>query len=359
MRSTMRRLATGIVWLLAVTVAFLASPLYAAEVPPGQKEVVFAGAGGTFETNFRTKIFPKFEQKTGIKVIYATGTTTGNFAKVQAQRARPEIDVIWTNDVTHGMGKQTGLYASLDPKRVTNLEYVYPFARDPDGIGVTQGVAAIGLEYNTRIFREKGLVLPTSWYDLWRPDLKGHVAIYTVPHGYGNLFLALMAKLERGSEQNVEPGLAKIKALAPNVLAFPDAPAQLDNLLKQGEVWLTYNATPRVFELQATGFSVDFLYPKEGAIYFVNYFDVVKGAPHPEAAQEFVNFLIGEEAQLGMAVEMLWGPINSRVKLPPDVARKVPSTPEQLKSLVRIDTRAVSANLQTWTERWRREVEGR
>src|SRR5574341_192013 len=142
MRSMIRHLLAWIGWLLTGTVVFLAAPLYAAEVPPGQKEVVFAGAGGTFETNFRTKIFPKFEEKTGIKVIYATGTTTGNFAKVQAQRARPEIDVIWTNDVTHGMGKQLGLYAPLDPKRVANLEYVYPFASDPDGIGVTQGVAA-------------------------------------------------------------------------------------------------------------------------------------------------------------------------------------------------------------------------
>ena len=58
-----------------------------------------------------------------------------------------------------------------------------------------------------------------------------------------------------------------------------------------------------MYELQATGFPTEFAYPKEGAILFANWFDVLKGAPHPELAQELVNFLLGP-AVVALAVPL-------------------------------------------------------
>ena len=63
--------------------------------------MIFYGFGGTHEKNMRARVIPPFEKKHGVKVTYVTGTSHSNFAKVRAQKDRPEGDVLWTNDVLH------------------------------------------------------------------------------------------------------------------------------------------------------------------------------------------------------------------------------------------------------------------
>jgi putative spermidine/putrescine transport system substrate-binding protein len=323
------------------------------------REVVFYGFGGTHEKNMRERVIPPFEAKHRAKVVYVTGTATSSFAKVRAQKDRPEGDVLWTNDVLHVVGKRLGLYEKLDAQRVTNLKDVIDLARDPENIGVMQGFQAEGLQYNTRVFKEKGWPPPTSWYDLWKPEFKGRVGLYGASGAYMHYFIPFLARLEGGNERNVDGAFRKLKELAPAAPTFASAPAELDNLLKQGEVWITFNGSSRVYELAATGFPTDFVYPKEGAIVFGNWFEVLKGAPHPDLAQEFVNYLISAEAQELFARYVFFGPINKHTKLDPETAKRVPHGPEQLARLVKLDYVAMNEQLAAWTERFNKEIERR
>jgi len=328
-------------------------------VPPAQKEIVFYGFGGTHEKNMRARIIPAFEQKYGVKVVYVTGTANSSFAKVRAQKDRPEGDVLWTNDVLHVVGKRLGLFEKLDPQRLTNLNDVLDIAKDSEGIGAMQGFQAEGLQYNTKVFRDKGWPVPTSWYDLWKPEFKGRVGLYGASGAYMQYFIPFLARLEGGNERNVEAAFKKLKDLAPSAPTFVNAPAELDNLIKQGEVWITFNGSSRVYELAGTGFPVDFVYPKEGTILFGNWFEVLKGAPHPELAQEFVNYLVSAEAQAAFAKYVFFGPINRLTKLDPETAKRVPHTREQLAKLVKLDYVAMNEQLPAWTDRFNKEIERR
>lgn len=326
-------------------------------VPPAQKEVIFYGFGGTHEKNMRTRVIPPFEKKYGVKVTYVTGTANSNFAKVRGHKDRPEGDVLWTNDVLHVVGKRLGLFEKIDAARMTNLAQLHDIAKDSDGVGVMQGFQAEGLQYNTKVFKEKGWPAPTSWYDLWKPELKGKIALYGASGAYMHYFIPFLAKLEGGNEKQVDAAFRKLKELAPAALTFVNAPAELDNLIKQGEVWLTFNGSSRVYELAATGFPTDFVYPKEGTILFGNWFEVLKGAPNAELAQEFVNYLISAEAQELFAKHVFFGPINKQTKLDPETAKKVPHTPEQLARLVKLDYVAMNEALPMWTDRFNKEIE--
>jgi putative spermidine/putrescine transport system substrate-binding protein len=321
--------------------------------------VVFLGFGGLHEKNMKERVLPPFEKKHNAKVLYVTGTMAANFARAQAQKARPEADVLWANDLTHVMGKAQTLFEKLDAARVANLKDVYDVSRDADGIGVMQGFQAEGLQYNTRIFRERNLPPPTSWYDLWRADLKGRVGFYAGTNAYTQYLIPLLARLEGGNERNVDGAFRKLREATASAQTFAVAPAELDNLLKQGEVWLTYNGSARVYELAATGFPVEFVYPKEGAILFANWFDVLKGAPHPELAQELVNYLISAEAQALFARHVFFGPVNKALTLDPEVARKVPFGPDQVGKLIKLDFVAMNEQVTKWTERWNKEIERR
>jgi putative spermidine/putrescine transport system substrate-binding protein len=360
-------LSASLRWLSVFILAGVALAAAAATVlaqapsrPKLEAEVVFAGYGGTFEKMTRQELIPPFEKATGIKVTLVVGTALSNFSKVQAARTRPDIDIYWSNELTHAAGKGLGLYEKLDPKVATNLAQVYDIARDPDSIGVVSSLLATGIHYNTKKLQEAGIPAPTSWNDLWNPRLKGKLALYTFGVAYSQDFLALMAKLHGGSEDNIQPGLARIKQLRANgnLVAFASTPAELDNLLVQGTAWMTVNGSPRAYILQGQGAPIDFAYPKEGAGFFANYFDIIKNAPHPNAAQAFVNYLIGVEAQAILS-KAFYGPINRNVRLPDEIARKVPYGAERINSLVRIDRYKMNQYLDAWTDAWNREIEAK
>lgn len=352
-RSTHRR--PLLAWSLAAAglVAVWAAPASA------QDKVILAGYGGSIEKLMTDTVIPAFEEATGIEVTYVVGTAMGNYSKVLAAKNAPEIDVYWSNGLTHAAGKQLGLYDALDPEIVTNLDQVFNAARDPDDIGVSSYVLATGIEYNTDAFEEAGIPAPTSWNDLWRPELKGKVALYNFNVAYSQDLIVILSRLNGGSEEDVQPGLDKLKALVAdgNVSSFVATPAELDNIMAQGQAWVTVNGSTRAYIMKDSGAPIDFVFPDEGAGFFNNYFDVVKGAPNPEAAQILVNYLIGEEAQALISEGLIVAPVNRNVAVSPELAERVPDGDAELEKLIVIDRQAMNANLDDWADRWNREVE--
>ena len=330
-----------------------------AQAAKAEGEVVFAGYGGSFEQFARNDLIPAFEKQTGIKVRFVVGTALSNFAKVMASRNSPEIDVYWSNELTHVAGKQQGLYEKLDPAVVTNMADVTDIAKDPDNIGVASYIMATGIQYNSKMFADAGLPPPTSWSDLWDPKLKGKIALYSFSVAYSQDLLAILTRLAGGTEKDIRPGLERVKALkaSGNLAVFASSPAELDNMLVQGQAWATVNGSPRGYILKDRGAPIDFAYPKEGAGFFANYFEVVKNAPHPKAAQILVNFLISQEMQLAIANGMVVAPINRKVVLSDKLKAQVPNDEAEMKKLIRIDRVEMNKQLDNWAEMWNREIE--
>lgn len=316
------------------------------------KELVFSGFGGSMQKALQSTVIPAFEKQFDAKVIYVSGTSNQILAKVRAQKKHPQIDVIWANDTTHFQGKQEGLYEKLDPKIVTHLPDLYDFARDPDGVGVVMGIQSLSLEYNTQVFKEKGWDAPTSWLDLWDEKYKGHVVAYNMPIGYTNLLLVEIAKLTGGSENDLQPAWDKFAELVPNALAFVTPPAQVDALFGSGAAWIAFNGSTRINDLIDRGAPVALANPKEGSILYPQQFDIVVNAPHPELAQQFVNFALSEEAQKMIAQSMLLGPVNKNVKLDAAEAAKVPYGEKEATSLLRFNMAPVNGKLAELTARW-------
>ena len=63
-----------------------------------QQKLTVAAYGGSYEDMMRKEIIPAFEKKTGAKVEYVAGNSTDNIARMQAQRANQEVDVLIVDD---------------------------------------------------------------------------------------------------------------------------------------------------------------------------------------------------------------------------------------------------------------------
>src|SRR5262249_42098196 len=141
-----------------------------------EEEVVFASNGGAYEKAFENDLFPAFSAKSGVKKLtYVAGQGPETLAKLRAQKAKPAIDVVWLAGSMGYQAEAEGLIQPLDFAKLPNLADIPKnFVTEKTQVPVT--ATFMSVLYNTKIFREKGFAAPTSWWDMWDPKFKGHVA---------------------------------------------------------------------------------------------------------------------------------------------------------------------------------------
>ena len=313
--------------------------------------VVLIGYGGTSQETMEAHILPLFTEETGIEVVYTPATAAQMYSQVRASAQNPDMDVAWTNPVTHLGGKEQDLYAELDPEIVTNLENVFDWAIDPDNIGVTMGVNPMGIEYNTEVFEENGWDPPSSWRDFWAPEYEGHVGFYTIDIAFSQFWLA--GYQQSIGAETLDPVWEDLEELEPKLASVVTSTAEMDQLFASGTAWIALNSNARSFQTRDNGAPVDWVPPDEGAVLFTNYFDVVKGAPHPEAAQRFINFMLEPEVQEIMAQELYYGPVVEGLDLSEDVQREAFYSPTGDLNAVSVDVARIEEELPEWTRQWK------
>lgn len=314
-----------------------------------------AGFGGSVETAFREKIIPPFEAATGMKVLYVAGNSTDTLAKLQAQRDKQDISVAIIDDAPMSLAVDFGLCAKLESGR--HSDDVYASARRLGDQAIGLGYGATGLVYNTKVFEKHGWPAPTSWKDLEDKRYAGQMVIPPIGNGFGLLALIMQARLNGGSEANIEPGFVAMKRIAPNVLAWEPSPGKMAELLQTGDAPLGVWGNGRVRALVAQGAPVKFVYPKEGALVILSEVCAVKGAPHPKQAQAFIQHLLSPQMQAVFTEATGLGPVNKNTVLAPELAAQVVYGPESVAKLIKVDTKVVNAGRAAWTARWNREIE--
>jgi putative spermidine/putrescine transport system substrate-binding protein len=319
-----------------------------------QQKLTVAAYGGSYEDMMRKEIMPAFEKRTGAKLEYVAGNSTDNIARLQAQRSNQEVDVAILDDGPMYQAVALGLCGDLKGVDVAQL---YPVADMKTGKSVTIGVVATGLMYNRKYFADNKWPAPTSWNDLKDPKYKSKLVIPPMNNTYGLQTVIMMARLNGGGEKSIDPGFKVMKdGVAPNVLAFEPQPGKMTELFQSGQAVIAVWGSGRVKAFQDTGFPVDFIYPKEGAMALgISACTVAKPNPSP-LAQQFVAFLLEPDVQAVLAKGSGAGPVNRKTELPPDLQKGLPYG-EAVGKLLTVDWDTVNANRAAWNNRFTREIE--
>lgn len=329
----------------------------AASVAHAETTLYVGGYGGAWEKLFKDKLIPQFEKReNGVKVVYVAENSTDTLAKLQAQRGRQELSVAMVDDGPMYQAVGQGLCAPVD--QAGPVKDLYPVARMQGDRSIGFGVVATGLAYNKDVFAKHGWAPPTSWNDLTDPKYRERVVVPPISNGYGLLTLLMMARLNGGSENNMDPGFQVMtKKVAPNVLTWEPSPGKMAQMLQTGDAALAVWGNGRVQDVINQGAPVGFVYPKEGAVALISAVCPVAGAPQPALAQRFVQFVVSPEVQTLLATDVGSGPVNKTVTLPPAIAAKVVSGPDKMKMLIAPDYQVINAKRAEWTARWDRSVE--
>ena len=319
-----------------------------------QKTLTVAAYGGVWDSHLRKEVFPEFEKKHGVKVEYVAGNSTDTLAKLQAQKGNQVIDVAIMDDGVMYQAIQLGFCAKIEGMDKAEL---YPAALFKDDKAVAVGQTGTGFMVNTKVFKDKGWAIPTSWNDLKDPKFKKQLVIPPINNTYGLYTLMMYARMNGGGEKNIEPGFKVMKAdINPNVLVYEPSPGKMTELFQSGQANIAVWGTGRVQAFANTGFPVDFIYPKEGApILLASACPVAKASINP-LAHEMIKLLVSAPIQTGMAKEMGNGPVNTKVDVNMPELRMAP-VGERAKQIISPDWDAINAQREDWTKRWNREVE--
>jgi len=192
---------------------------------PAQAQTLYvAGYGGSFEQTIRKEIVPAFVKKFGGTVEYIAGNSTDTVAKLQAQRGNQQIDVAIVDDGPMYQAIALGFCAPIaglpDADIVKSARY-----KEDKAVGI--GLVATGLMYNTKYFAERKWSATTSWNDLKDAKYKKLLVIPPLNNTYGLHTLVMMARLNGGGENNIDPGFkVVVNEVAPTCWCSSPRPAR-------------------------------------------------------------------------------------------------------------------------------------
>lgn len=315
--------------------------------------VVFGGPGGQTQTLFTQCALADFTQKYHVPVKYVAGNGSDLMAKVVVQKSLPTIDVTVATDAEEYIGQKQGVLAQVTTAAIPNLANI-PQALRSDMYRVPFAFSLAGIEYNTKIFKDRNFAAPTSWTDLFDPKFKGHVAINSITVNFTQALLVEFAKENGGSATNIDPGFKRMAALKPNLYAIYPSSTGIDQGFQQGTVWIAVNTGTRVHEAIKAGMPVDFVQPN-GIIRSTIYLASVKGAPHPKAATALMNWMLSKQVQSCLPTVVGDGPAVPNTAVPQDVARFF--TVDKSVRVAITDWPAVEQQLPSWVLRWNKEIE--
>lgn len=323
-----------------------------AATPNMESELIFACDGGIAQKIFEQELIPEFTRRNGVKVTYVPGQPADNLAKMRAQKSSPAMDVVWLAGAVTYKVIDDGLVAEIDHGKVPNLALIVPGISNEKATAPV-GVSVVGLAYNPTAFARNGLAVPNSWWDLWNPKLKGHVGINSISLSDTQAILVKVAALLNGDPRNVDAAFAKFRELRANAPYIFTSPGARETAVQQGDLWLSSATSGVTQRIKHSGVEIEFAQPKEGLVGYAVQLGIVKGAPHPNAAYAWVDYLLSAEVQQKMVTTLGYTPVNRDAKIPADLQKFY----SDLKNVLIPDWRYISAQLPAYVERWNREVE--
>jgi putative spermidine/putrescine transport system substrate-binding protein len=317
------------------------------------RPLVFATFTGSWEEAHKAVLVPAFRRETGnAPIVLDPMLSVDQIAKVTAARANPPIDVMLHDPGPGLQAIAAGLVEPYPVARSAHYKDLIPVAQEPEGPAAFFQV--VGLTYNPETVKTP----PTSWADLWSPAYKNRVGITNLASTLGTGFLVEVARMNGGSEADVEPGFAALQKLKPNLAAVAANPGALASLFQQGQIDISPGNFNAIQILKAQGVPVEFVAPKEGAIAFRTTMHITKNSPNAELAFKLIEAALSPEVQAAlMASPYLVVPTNTRVKIAGEVAKVLVASHEEMqKRFVFQDWKRINEQRAGWLDRFNREM---
>jgi putative spermidine/putrescine transport system substrate-binding protein len=297
------RLAVATLLLALLGLPLLALPARA------QNALVVSVWGGNWKDTVEKVIGKAFTAKTGIPVEYEVGGTIDRLAKARVAKGNPLVDLNFTTTHVARLYISDGLYEKLDMARLPNAKEIAKEAfRSDFHLGAWAYVYTV--VYRPDLVKED----ITKWSDLWRPSLKGKIAL---PDFDPSHIITIAALMEGGNEISWQKGEAKLKQLKDSVAAFYSTDAQSQDLMKTGQGPVQVMLSVNAYHLQEQGIAVKVVQPTDfPGVVGIDTVAVMAGSKKSAAAHQFIDTALSREVQAELVKALRAGPVNTGAAVP-------------------------------------------
>jgi iron(III) transport system substrate-binding protein len=275
------------------------------------------------------------------------------YDRVRSEAANPQADVWFGGPAAiFARGAAEGL---LQPYRPEWAGAVPPESRAEGDLYFGSYRTAPVLVYNTAVLKAEEA--PQDWDDLLDPRWTDRILIRD-PLASGTmrtLFGMILAQSVRETG-NAERGWTWLRRLDAQTKEYVQNPALLIEKLNRREGLITVWELTDMLWQQKRGSPLGFRFARSGAPVIDDSLGLVKGAPHPEPARQFIDFVGSLEGQELAAREAFRLP--ARTDLPPE---RLPQwAQEVLGQLVPadVDWSLIEKHGQEWMSTWDRTIRG-
>jgi spermidine/putrescine-binding protein len=131
---------------------------------------------------------------------------------------------------------------------------------------------------------------PKSWADLWKPEYAGRMIFLNDSRSViGITLLTLGYDVNTTDPVQLEEAKKKLAELVPNIKLFDnDSPR---SVLLAGQVDLGMTWTGEAYIVHAGNPAIQYFFPSEGVILWLDNWVMLKDAPHPDAAYAWLNYI--------------------------------------------------------------------
>jgi putative spermidine/putrescine transport system substrate-binding protein len=339
------------VLLLAVTLTGCGGSNSGTDNAGKKTQLVIATWGGASETGLREMVKP-FEAEHNVEIVFDIGNNSDRLNKLRANKGNPQADIALMTDCFSVMGNEEGIFDTISPENVPNLNNLYDFAKDKNGFGPAYSVVRYGIVYDAEEIKET----PDSWADFWDPAYNSKLALPDITSTAGPMFLVTASELNGGDDHNIEPGFQKMQDLKSNIVNFYLSPTDVITMFERKEITMVPFMDIFVPIMQQSDLPIKWADAKEGSFAGFNTINITKGTKNKELAEKFVNFILSEEVQKQIAEVLFEAPTNQKTVVDEAVAQHMAYGKEKVESLILFDWSHINAVKNDWIERWNKEI---
>ena len=230
-----------------------------------------------------------FEKKSGVKVDIFQATTGKVMARLEAEQANPQADILisasWdTAEDLHTRGwllQYQSANAEKVPAELRSADYV------------AQGISALGIVWNTK----SGTPEPKEWQDLTTEAFKDKVT--TPDPALSGASLDLLIGLQNGMGDKVWSLFDELKK---NGMVVSGPNAQAVTPVMQGAKAAVFGAVDYVsYGNINQGESLKVIFPASGTVIAPRPMMILKSTQHADDAKAFVDYVLSPEGQAMVA----------------------------------------------------------
>jgi spermidine/putrescine transport system substrate-binding protein len=235
----------------------------------------------------------QFEKETGIKVNFSTYDSNEIlYAKLKASEDAG-YDIVEPSSYYVDRMRKQNMLEPLDKSKLPGLKNIDPQFLDQsydrhNKFSVPFIWGTTGIYVNKAYFAPKSL---TKWSDLWDARFKNQLMLLDDSREVFAIALHTLGySVNDENPEHIQAAYLKLKELLPNIKLFKSDGVITIMIDEDANIGMAWDGD--LYKAKKENPELEYIFPSDGFLMFLDSFVMVKNPPHRENAYKFLNFML-------------------------------------------------------------------